>query len=77
MADHATPDLPVVTGIGYVPVRTIRIDRQRWDMQKFAQNLGTIGYDALSIGQGMLVMLTDIIGMGGSGNAGAGQYPLG
>ncbi|MET8424790.1 hypothetical protein ACFXG4_10995 [Nocardia sp. NPDC059246] len=47
------------------------------DMQTFAQNLGTIGNDALSIGQGMLVMLTDIIGMGGTGYAGAGQYPFG
>ncbi|MFJ9366587.1 hypothetical protein ACIRRA_19500 [Nocardia sp. NPDC101769] len=46
-------------------------------MQTFAQNLGTIGYDALSIGQGMLVMLTDIIGMGSAGDAGAGQYPFG
>ncbi|MEU6581126.1 hypothetical protein [Nocardia sp. NPDC046763] len=46
-------------------------------MQMFAQNLGTIGYDALSIGQGMLAMLTDIIGTGSTGNVGAGQYPFG
>ncbi|MCU1648759.1 MAG: hypothetical protein JWN03_9034 [Nocardia sp.] len=42
-------------------------------MQNFATNLGTIGYDVLSIGQGMVSLFGDVVGMGGTG---AGQYPL-
>ncbi|MVU78058.1 hypothetical protein GPX89_12485 [Nocardia sp. ET3-3] len=45
-------------------------------MQNYAQNLGTIGYDMLSIGQGMVSMLSDLMSMGGTGGTGAGQYPL-
>ncbi|WP_405132984.1 hypothetical protein [Nocardia sp. NBC_01388] len=42
-------------------------------MQNFATGFGTIGYDVLSIGQGVVSLLGDVIGMGGTG---AGQYPL-
>ncbi|WP_405136356.1 hypothetical protein [Nocardia sp. NBC_01388] len=45
-------------------------------MQNFAVNLGTIGYDALSIGQGVVSMLSDITGMAGAGT-GASGYPFG
>ncbi|MFI1912256.1 hypothetical protein [Nocardia sp. NPDC020380] len=51
-----------------------RFDREPV-MQTLSDSFGTIGYDVLGIGQSVVSFLSDVIGLGGGGFGGGGQFP--
>ncbi|MFJ4655884.1 hypothetical protein ACIP5Y_31810 [Nocardia sp. NPDC088792] len=51
-------------------------------MQTLADSFGMIGYDVLGIGESLVSLISDVIGLGGGFGGGglgggAGQYPFG